>query len=107
MLVVLEKQIVRRTSRLIRVRRLMCLLSMVCVLLADGMLLGVEIPLVGAPAIGEKARDAKRFQQLFELQKDGILPPPKDIRQYGATAVINHVPQPPWLRFLPYLERVA
>jgi hypothetical protein len=30
MVVVLEKQMVRRTSRLIRVRRLMCLLSIVC-----------------------------------------------------------------------------
>jgi hypothetical protein len=27
----LEKQIVRRTNRLLRVRRLMCLLSMFCV----------------------------------------------------------------------------
>jgi hypothetical protein len=32
------------------------------VLFADGMLLGVEMPLVGAPAIGEKARDAERCQ---------------------------------------------
>jgi hypothetical protein len=73
------------------------------VLLADGMLLGVEMPLVGAPAISEKARDTERFQQLFELQKDGLLSPPKDVRQYGATAVINRVPQPPWLRFLPHI----
>src|SRR5215813_45144 len=32
MVVVLEKQMVRRTRRLIRVRRLMCLLSIFCVL---------------------------------------------------------------------------
>ena len=32
------------------------------VLFADGMLRGVEMPLVGAPAIGEKTRDAEWFQ---------------------------------------------
>ena len=72
-----------------------------CVLLADGMLLGVKIALVGAPAIGEKAPEAHRFQPLFALQNDRILAPPKDVRQDGATAVIHRVPQPPWLRFLP------
>jgi hypothetical protein len=31
------------------------------VLLADGVLLGREMPLVGAPAIGVEARDTKRL----------------------------------------------
>ena len=56
------------------------------------MLLGGEMPLVGAPAIGEKARDAKRFQQLFELQKDGILSPSKDVGQHVPTVMIDRVP---------------
>jgi hypothetical protein len=77
------------------------------VLFANGMLLGGEMALVGAASIGVKARDTERFQQLFELQKDCILPSPKDVCQHGPTVLINGVPQPPRLRFLahvtPYL----
>jgi hypothetical protein len=32
------------------------------------MLLGIEMPLVGSPAVGVKPRDAKRRQQLLKLQ---------------------------------------
>ena len=38
------------------------------VLLAHLMLLGIEMPLVGSPAVGVKPRDAKRRQQLLKLQ---------------------------------------
>ena len=56
MVVVLEKQIVRRTSRLIRVRRLICLLSMVLrVLFAHVCCSGVDVPLVGTPSISIEA----------------------------------------------------
>src|SRR5689334_2222410 len=37
------------------------------VLFANGMLLGIDMALIGTPSIGEKARDAERCQQLFEL----------------------------------------
>ena len=70
-------------------------------LFTDDVLLRNDMPLVRPPTIGVKARDTKRLEQLFELQKDRILPPPKDVRQYGPTDVIDGMPQPPWLRFLP------
>jgi len=68
--------------------------------LAHFMLRGVNMALVGAPPIRVEAADPKRLKQLFELQKDGILAPPKDVRQHGPTGVIDGMPQPPRLRFL-------
>ena len=68
--------------------------------LAHFVLLGVDMALVGAPPIGVEAVDPKRLEQRFELQKDGILSPPKDVRQHGATLVIDGMPQPSRLRFL-------
>ena len=62
------------------------------VLLAHMMLLWVDVPLVRALPIGVKAGKTKRFHQGLELQKDGILAPPKDIRQYGPTVVISGMP---------------
>ena len=61
------------------------------------------MPLVGPPAIGVKPRDPKRLQQVLQFEKDGILPPPKDVRQHGATVVIDRMPQPPRLRFLAHI----
>jgi len=69
------------------------------VLLAHMMLLWVDVPLVRALPIGVKAGKTKRFHQGLELQKDGILAPPQDIRQYGPTVMINGMPEPP-RRFL-------
>jgi len=62
------------------------------VLLAHVMLRWVDVPLVRAPSIRIKAGNTKRFQQSLELQKDGILPPPKDIHQHGPTVVIDGMP---------------
>ena len=70
------------------------------VLFTDDVLLGDDMPLIRPPAIGVKARDPKRLEQLFELQKDRILPPPKDVRQHGPAGVIDGMPQPPRLCFL-------
>ena len=53
------------------------------VLLAHLMLLGIEMPLVGSPAVGVKLRDAKRCQQLLELQEDVVL-----------AVVRTHTPRP-------------
>ena len=72
-------------------------------LLANVMLLWVDMPLVRSPSIGVKPRDTKRLKQGLQLQKDRILPSPKDVCQHGATVVIDRMPQPPWLRFLPYV----
>ena len=49
-----------------------------CVLFADFVLLWVDMPLIGAPSIGVEVGDAKRLQRL-QLQKDRILPLPKDV----------------------------
>jgi len=71
------------------------------VLFTDDVLLRNEMPLVRPPTIGVKACDTKRLEQFFELQKDRILPPPKDVRQHGPTGVIDGMPQLPRLCFLP------
>jgi hypothetical protein len=71
-------------------------------LLPNVMRLWGEMPLVGPPAIGVKARDAQRLSEGFALHKGRILSS-KDVRQHGATVVIARVPQPPWLRFLAHI----
>ena len=38
-----------------------------------------DVPLVRPPPIGVKPRDTKRLQEGLQLQKDRILPSPKDI----------------------------
>jgi hypothetical protein len=48
---------------------------------AYGMLCGVEVTCVCAPLIRKVVREAEGFKQCFELEKDGILTPSKDIRQ--------------------------
>src|SRR5262244_4028997 len=63
------------------------------------MLLGIEMSLVGPPAVGVKLRDAKRRQQLLELQEDVVLSPAKHIRQNLPRMLINGVPQPARVRF--------
>ena len=70
-------------------------------LLAYVMLRGSKMALVDAPPIRVKAGDAKRREQCFQLEKHCVFSPPKDIRQDSATAMINRMPEPPWLRFLP------
>src|SRR5712692_3996874 len=69
------------------------------VLLAHLMLLSIQMPLVGPPAVGVKLRDTKRCQQLLELQEDIVLPSSEHIRQDLPCAVINGVPQPARVRF--------
>jgi hypothetical protein len=44
-------------------------LDLLGVCLPNRVLLGLHMPLVGTPAIGEIARDAKRLQQRFAFQK--------------------------------------
>ena len=61
-------------------------------LFADFVLRGVDMPFVGAPPIGVIPCDAKRLQQRLQLQKDRILPSPEDVRQHGATVVIDGMP---------------
>src|SRR4051812_31678914 len=48
------------------------------VLFPDDVLLRNDMPLIRPPTISVKARNTKRLEQLFELQKACILPPPKE-----------------------------
>jgi hypothetical protein len=63
----------------------------------------VHMTLISAPPIGVKLRDAKRLQQRLEAEKDLILAPAKDLRQYLPTVMINGMPQPPWIPFLGHI----
>jgi hypothetical protein len=69
-------------------------LDLLRVPLAWLVLVGIEMQGVRAPIIGVIARDAKRLEQRFELQKHLILPPATDIRQHLACLVIDRMPQP-------------
>jgi hypothetical protein len=64
---------------------------------ANRVLRGIEMTLVGAPAIDREADDLKRGQELLQLEKHVILPAPKDIRQHGPTVMLNCMPEPPRL----------
>jgi hypothetical protein len=68
---------------------------------ANRVLLRIAVSLVGPPPIRVKPCDPTRLEHRFALQKDGILPLPKAIRQHRPTGVIDGRPPPPWLRFLP------
>ena len=59
--------------------------------------------LVSPPPIRVKPRDPKRLEQCLQLQKDGILASPKDVGQHVSTVMIDRVPSPVWLRFLPHV----
>src|SRR5918999_655899 len=60
-------------------------------------LIRIEMTGVGTPIIGVIARDSKRLQQRFELQKYLIFTATKDVREDLAIAVVNGMPQPPLL----------
>src|SRR5215510_1384353 len=74
-------------------------LDLLRVLLAHLMLLSIEMPLVGPPAVRVELCDAKGGQQLLELQKDVVLPSSEHIRQDLPRVMINRVPQPARVRF--------
>ena len=67
-------------------------LNFLYVLLANGVLLWVNMPLVRPPSIRVKPRDPKRLQQCSQLQKDGILPSAKDVGKHVPTVMIDRVP---------------
>jgi hypothetical protein len=78
-------------------------LNFLGVFLADLMLLGIEMPLIGPPTIGGKLRDAKRCPQLLKLQEDVILSPAEHIGPDLPRLRINGVPPPAWVRFAAYV----
>ena len=73
------------------------------VLFAHDVVLGIDMSLVGTPPIRVKPRDPKRLQQRLPLQKGRILPSPKDVGKHLPTVMIDGMPQPPRLGFLPHV----
>ena len=67
-------------------------LDLLGVCLPHCVLLGLQIPFVGPPTIGEITRDTKGLQQGFQFDEDRILPSTKDIRSHRACVVIHGVP---------------
>ena len=63
------------------------------------MLLDIDMPLLGPPAVGVIPRDAKGLQQLLQPQEDLVLPPSKHIRSHLRGVVIHGVPEPSWICF--------
>jgi hypothetical protein len=75
-------------------------LDLLRVVLARLVLIRIEMTRVSVPIICLIPRDAKRFQQGFELQKHLIFAAPENVRQHLTIAVINGVPPPARLFFL-------
>ena len=50
------------------------------------------MPLIGAPSIGVKCRDAKGLEQGFELEENVVLTPSEHIRQDFARVMIDRLP---------------
>src|SRR4030095_11165066 len=78
-------------------------LDLLRVALARLVFIRIEMTRVRAPIVRIIPRDAKRFQQRLELEKYLIFAAPQDVRQHVTTAVINRVPEPPRLSFLPHI----
>jgi len=74
-------------------------LDVLPVLLADLMLLGIDMPLSGPPAVGVKLRDAQGLQELLSLEEDGVFASSEHIRQPLPGVVIHGVPEPARRRF--------
>jgi hypothetical protein len=54
-------------------------LDFLCIGLANPMLFSVDVPLVGPPPIRVVSRNAKRFQERLQLEKNSILAAPEDV----------------------------
>src|SRR5437660_8567832 len=68
---------------------------------AWAMHVGVQMPRVGAPMIGEVAGQPEGLQQRFELQKGLVFAATKDVGQDLASVVIDGLPEPAWVAFMP------
>ena len=79
----------------------MLALDLLCVSLAWAVDSSVEMTRVGAPIIRIIACDPKGFQQSLQLQKYRIPPPTKDIGQDLSGVVIDGMPEPAGVAFVP------
>ena len=62
------------------------------ILLPHRVLLWVDMPLVRPPSIGVKPCDTERLSERLSFEEDCILPLAKDIREHGATVMVNRMP---------------
>src|SRR6266480_5051253 len=79
----------------------MLALDFLGVVFAGSMLFRVEVTRVRAPMICRVVREPEGLQQRLELEKDGILATTKDIRQDRSRAMVNGMPEPTWVAFVP------
>src|SRR4029450_2082001 len=79
----------------------MLALDFLGVAFAWAMHLGVQMPGVGAPIIGVVAGEPEGLQQRLELQKDLVCAAPKDVGQDLAGVVIDGMPEPAGVAFVP------
>src|SRR5262245_53921300 len=63
--------------------------------LADHMAAWVQVPAVGAPAVGVKPTNTQWLKQRLEFQQDPIRTAAKGIGHYLAGPMIERRPQPP------------
>ncbi len=84
-----------------RPQRQMLALNFLRVPFAGAVNFGCQMPCVRPPVIRREACEAKGLQQRLELQKDLIFPTAKDIRQDGSCMMIDRMPQPALVAFLP------
>src|SRR6266567_7445157 len=79
----------------------MLALNFLRVAFAWAMHVGIQMPGVGAPMISVVAGQPEGLEQCFELQKDLVFAAPKDVGQDLACVVIDGMPEPAWIAFVP------
>src|SRR5262249_895169 len=79
----------------------MLALDLLRVAFAWAVLVGIEVTRVGAPIIGIIAGQPEGLQQRFEPQKHLVLAAPKDVGQDLAGVVIDGMPEPARVAFVP------
>src|SRR5438552_19127379 len=79
----------------------MLALDFLRVAFAWAVLVGAQMPGVGAPMIRVVAGQSEGLEQRFEPQKDAVFAATKDIGQDLAGVVIDAMPEPARLAFVP------
>src|SRR2546423_3378391 len=85
----------------------MLALDFLGVVFAGSMLFRVEVTRVRAPMICRVVREPEGLQQRLELEKDGILATTKDLRQDRSRAMVNGMPEPAWVAFVPTNDHLS
>jgi hypothetical protein len=90
---VLEKQIVLRAKRLMRVRKVKCFRSIICVLRFPIVwTAGFKMTVIGSPSSGAILTDAKGFKECLQFEKYLIFVVRQHISQDFTRLMIDRVP---------------